>query len=66
MRRFIGLYLESDSEMGVRCRDGRMPLFFLGQKCRDVVWVPEVEVWVAEVFKCVGKSGFGGEEVECL
>ena len=38
----------------------------LNQKCRDVVRVPEMEVRVAKVFEGVGKSGFGGDEVESV
>lgn len=31
---------------------------FLNQKCRDVLWIPEVEVRIAEIFEGVGESGF--------
>ena len=37
---------------------GHMPLFLFINQCRDVVWVPKVEVRIAEVFEGVGKSGF--------
>ena len=39
-------------------------LFF--QKCRDVVWVPKVEVRIAEIFEGVGKSRFGGDEIKSV